>query len=120
MQFYTIFLIKHFDIAYDIYFIISRSQIPLMENKMKWDSSKKKKKFPSIEIEMTSTNINSNDEKTTEEAQSLPMFQVWSSKHNTSSPSPVRGVKEQNFTAHSGDSGIESVQVCLIFTKKKK
>lgn len=93
-----------------IYFFI---QIPLMENKMKWDKPKKKKnKFPSIEIEMSSTSYSGYEEKTTEEGASAPIFPAWSSKQNVNPPSPGRGVKEQSFTLHSGDSGIESVQVC--------
>lgn len=82
-----------------------------MENKMKWDRSKKKK-FPSIEIEMSSTHYNDNNAKTTEDETSVTMFPAWSSKQNINSPSPVRGFKEHNFVLHSGDSGIESVQVC--------
>lgn len=82
-----------------------------MENKMKWDRSKKKK-FPSIEIEMSNTHYNDNNTRTAEEETSVTMFPMWSSKQNTNSPSPVRGFKEHNFVLHSGDSGIESVQVC--------
>lgn len=78
-----------------------------MENKMKWDRPKKKKKFPSIEIEMTSANYDS-DEKISEE---VPIFKLWSTKHNGGSPGSRR-VKEHSFTLNSGDSGIESIQVC--------
>lgn len=80
---------------------------------MKWNSSKKKKKFPSIAIETASTNFNDNDEKTAGEATSIPLLQVWSSKHSSNSPSPVHGFKEHGLIVHSGDSGIESVQVRL-------
>jgi hypothetical protein len=82
-----------------------------MENKMKWDKPKKKNKnYPSIEIEMSSTSYSGHNEKTAEEP-SVSMFPVWSSKHNANSSSPGRGIKEQSFILHSGDSGIESVQV---------
>lgn len=74
---------------------------------MKWDRPKKKKKFPSIEIEMTSTNYDS-DEKTTEE---VPIFKFWSTKSNGGSDDS-RSVREHNFKLNSGDSGIESIQVC--------
>lgn len=83
---------------------------------MKWDRSKKKK-FPSIEIEMSSTNHSVNNGKTVEGETSIPMFQVqWSSKQNIRSPSPSRAVKEHSFNLCSGDSGIESVQVCTCKT----
>lgn len=92
-------------------------QIPIMENKMKWDRPKKKsKKFPSIEIEMS--NYSSYDEKTTaEEESTVPIFPAWSSKHNDNLPLPDRGVKEHGFILHSGDSGIESVQVCVNYAR---
>lgn len=79
---------------------------------MKWDRPKKKK-FPSIEIEMSSTSYSGNDKKkTTEGESSIPTFQVqWSSKQNINSPSSSRVAKEQSINIHSGDSGIESVQV---------
>ncbi|XP_026818130.1 uncharacterized protein LOC113557049 [Rhopalosiphum maidis] len=83
--------------------------IPLMENKMKWDRSKKKK-FPDIEIEMSNTNYNGKDEKITKEETSIQMIPLWSNNQNADLTSPNLGVKEHSFILQSGDSGIESVQ----------
>lgn len=81
---------------------------------MKWDRSKKKK-FPSIAIEMSDTNYNnSRSEKIVDEENSIPLFQVWPIKHNSNSLSPRRGDKEHSFMLQSGDSGIESVQVGVL------
>lgn len=84
-------------------------QIPLMENKMKWDRPKKKK-HPVIEIEMSSAD---HVGQTAEEGTSaVPTFQVqWSSKQDVSSPSSGRRFQDHGINLHSGDSGIESVQV---------
>jgi len=88
-----------------------------MENKTKWDKSKKNKNLPSIEIEINDTNYHKKrkyNEKTMEE---VPIFQMWSSKQISSSPSHVK----DHSTLHSGDCGIEyPTQVCdiiSIFTK---
>lgn len=84
---------------------------------MKWDRSKKKK-FPDIEIEMSNTHYNGNDEKITRDETSIQMIPLWSTKRNIDTPSPNIGVKEQSFILQSGDSGIESVQVCVLVTIK--
>jgi len=89
-----------------------------MENKMKWDRSKKKKFPPDIEIEMSNTHYNGNDEKITRDETSIQMIPLWSNKQNIDIPSPNIGVKEQSFILQSGDSGIESVQVCVLITTK--
>lgn len=81
---------------------------------MKWDRSKKKK-FPDIEIEMSNTHFNDNDEKITKEETPIQMIQLWSNKQNADLASPNLGVKEHSFIIQSGDSGIESVQVCYMF-----
>lgn len=75
---------------------------------MKWDRSKKKK-FPDIEIEMSNTHYNGNDEKITKDETSIQMIPLWSTKQNIDTPN--FGVKEQSLIMQSGDSGIESVQV---------
>lgn len=95
---------------------MSNPQIPLMENKMKWDRPKKKKKYyPNIEIEMTDVNY-LNIGNAIEEESSSPIFQTWYGKKNGNLPSPNNHVvyKEQNIYLHSGDSGIESVKVCVV------
>ncbi|CAI6353733.1 unnamed protein product [Macrosiphum euphorbiae] len=81
-----------------------------MENKMKWDRSKKKKFPPDIEIEMSNTHYNGNDEKITRDETSIQMIPLWSNKQNIDIPSPIIGIKEQSFILQSGDSGIDSVQ----------
>lgn len=78
---------------------------------MKWDRSKKKK-FPDIEIEMSNTNYNGKEEKITKEETSIQMIPLWSNNQNADLTSPNLGVKEHSFILQSGDSGIESVQVC--------
>ncbi|XP_022173233.1 uncharacterized protein LOC111035775 isoform X1 [Myzus persicae] len=95
-------LLKHYRGKYQSYIMI-----PLMENKMKWDRSKKKK-FPDIEIEMSNTHYNGNDEKITKDETSIQMIPLWSTKQNIDTPN--FGVKEQSLIMQSGDSGIESVQ----------
>lgn len=91
-----------------------------MENKMKWDRSKKKK-FPDIEIEMSNTHYNGNDEKIKKDETPIQMIPLWS-KQNADLASPNLGIKEHSFIIQSGDSGIESVQVCykFIFISVKK
>ena len=96
-----------------MYIFLLDFQIPLMENKKKWDRSKKKK-FPDIEIEMSRTRYNGNDEKITREETSIQMIPLWSNKQNIDTSSPSIEVKEQSFIIQSGDSGIESVQVCIL------
>jgi len=89
-----------------------------MENKMKWDRPKKKK-FPNIEIEMSNTHYNGNDEKISRDETSIQMIPLWSTKQNIDIPPPNFGVKEQSFIIQNGDSGIESVQVYyILFTSK--
>jgi len=99
------------------HFIFLGFQIPLMENKMKWDRSKKKK-FPDIEIEMSNTQYNGNEEKFSRDETSIQMVPLWSTKQNIDIPPPNAGVKEQSFIIQSGDSGIESVQVYVVITIK--
>ncbi|CAH1733139.1 unnamed protein product [Aphis gossypii] len=96
-------LLKHYRGKYQSY-----TMIPLMENKMKWDRSKKKK-FPDIEIEMSNTHYNGHDEKIMKEETPIQMIPLWS-KQNADLASPNLGVKEHSFIIQSGDSGIESVQ----------
>jgi len=86
-----------------------------MENKMKWDRSKKKK-FPETEIDLSNTNYNSHDQKITREETLIQKIPLWSTKQNTDLLSPNLGVKEHSFTLQNGDSGIESVQVCTLIT----
>lgn len=86
-----------------------------MENKMKWDRSKKNK-FPSIEVEI-SDNYNKRSGKMIDEENSIPLFQVWPIKQNNNLLSPRRGDKEHSFMLQSGDSGIESVQVAININK---
>jgi len=72
---------------------------------MKW----KKKKHPVIEIDMSSAN---NDGQMAEDRTSaIPTLQVQSSKQDAGSPSPSRRFQDHGINLHSGDSGIESVQV---------
>lgn len=69
---------------------------------MKWNRSKKRK-YPSIEIEMSSASYSGPDDY----EMTIPMYQVCSSKNNGNLSSPNHGVTEQSFTFHGGDSGIE-------------
>lgn len=84
---------------------------------MKWDRSKKKK-FPDIEIEMSNTHYNGQDEKITRNETSIQMIPMWSTKQNIDISSQNIGVKEHSFILQSGDSGIESVRVCVLITTK--
>lgn len=85
---------------------------------MKWDKSKKKK-FPDIEIEMSNTHYNGNDEKMSRDETSIQMIPLWSTKQDIDTPLPNVGVKEKSFIIQNGDSGIESVQVYYVLITTK-